>query len=87
MPATQMTRVTTPGSFFATGAAAGSEVSRDGDAWPLDLAGSRVALGSLLRGERSSLLAYSEEGSRRSGVACLVRAMAGRGGFGLWLRL
>ena len=83
MPATQVTRVTTPGSFFATGAV-GSDLSPGGDAWPLDLSAvSWVALASLLSGVRSSLLAYSEDGSRRSGVACLVRAMAGRGWF--WL--
>ena len=78
MPATQMTRVTTPASFFAAGAV-GLDVPPGGDAWPLDFSGvSWVALASLLSGERSSLLAYSEDGSRRSGVACLVRAMAGR---------
>lgn len=78
IPATSTMRVTMPGSFFATGE------MPPADTMPLALplgfsAISWVALTSLLRGVRSCLLEYSEDGSRRRGVACFVRAMGTRG--------
>jgi hypothetical protein len=77
-----MMRVAMPASFFATGALSPLLL----DAWPLATplgfsATPFAVLSSLCCGIRSCLLAYSEEGVRRTGVACFVRAMAGRGGF------
>jgi hypothetical protein len=73
MPATSITSVTMPASLFAMR-------TLSPGAWPLvcTLALSTIpfaATGSLLRARRSCLLAYSEDGSRRRGVACFVRAM------------
>jgi hypothetical protein len=65
--------VTMPASFFST-----DDLPRD--AWPLalSLAFSFIPVGVGDSGVRSCLLAYSDDGSRRTGIACFVRAMARR---------
>lgn len=71
MPATSMMSVTTPASLVDDGAGATAAPL----ALPLALGGASAGVATILLGERSLLLMYSDEGSRRIGVACLVRAM------------
>lgn len=82
MPATSMMSVVMPASFFVTGALPVPVLPTD--TWPLafPLTFSAIPFGtssSLRCGARSCLPEYSEDGSRRRGVACFVRAIAGRG--------
>ena len=76
MPATSTMRVTMPASFLVDGAAgAMALLLLLATALPLALGFASVGVAAILLGERSLLLMYSEEGSRRTGVACLMRAI------------
>lgn len=79
MPATSMMSVTMPASFFATGALSALLLALPPPFDTTPLAFPFAASCSLAFGARSCLLAYSDDGSRRTGVACFMRAMAGRG--------
>ena len=71
MPATSMTSVTTPASLFAAGLPTW-ELSALPLASALALLATAVSLPGAIR---SCLLTYSEDGSRRIGVACFERAI------------
>ena len=75
MPATSTMRVTMPASFLVEGAAGAMALLPLAAALPLALGLSSVGVAAILLGERSLLLMYSDEGSRRTGVACLMRAI------------
>lgn len=70
MPATATTNWTTTPSDFPN--------FFDGTTWPLASSDLPPETAPLFRGVRSCLLKYSDEVSRRIGVACLERAMSNK---------
>ena len=77
-----MIKVTRPASFLVV---VGLGVSARAATWPLALPLDTLGLSF---GILSCLLAYSEDSSRRMGVACFVRAMIAMyrvASYGLWL--